>query len=640
MAPRVALISLYDHYAFGIRSLHSVLKKNKIDASCIFYKYFKLKMGPSSEKELDILIGLLKDLSVDIVGVSVSSTFFNEAARLTDRLKDDLDIAVFWEGFHPTIMPGDCIKFADFVFIGEAEETLLHLINNRDEIYALHIPGVWARRGKEIIKESTPQRIENLNSLPMPDFDDANKYYIEEDELFCADPLYNPRNFSELYKCRYHILSSRGCPFNCSYCYNPALKNLHDKCDKSYIRKRGVGSVIRELGYAKERLGAKCIIFTDSCFPANIQWVSDFCKLYKDKIRLPFYCEMHPEIINEEVISMLCDAGLNDTCIGIQSGSERIRHRYFNRPVPDELFLNKTKLLKKYNIDIHYEIITDNPYEQENDKHETLKLLLKLPRPLKLNVFSLNFFPGAEITRRALADGLISEKDVEGRSNRGMRQFLLKKPQDAKDLFWNYIYFLAADYYCSSGNTPGLRGIFSNDLILFLSNLKLIKKFPWIFIKAVNLLNKSLLMKRKVSNWLKKYRRPFPKSPMLFLRILLLACFIPILIKFIKPKKVFRILTLTRKQNVDNQKLAKVIRYVNFIVNLKPWQNLKNICLIRSTIFYHFLRSEGLNVRINFGVKKENGILKGHSWLTLNGEAYLEVGRAWENFESVYSFPS
>ena len=337
----------------------------------------------------------------------------------------------------------------------------------------------------------------------MPDFGDANKYYIEEDQLFCGDPIYNPENFSQFYECRYHTLSSRGCPYDCSYCSSPVLKNLYNKCGQAYIRRRSVSSVITELKYAKEHLGVKCIIFVDSCFITDPKWVSEFCKLYKDEVCLPFYCEMHPELINEKLISMLCKAGLNDTCIGIQSGSEQIRNKFFNRPVPDELFLNKSKLLKKYNIGVHYEIITDNPYEQEKDKYKTLELLLILPRPLRLNVFSLNFFPETEITNKALADGLISEEDVEGLSSRGMRRFLLKQPQDAKDLFWNHIYFLASDTYCASDNTSGLRRIFSNSFILFLSNLKIIKKLPWIFIKSVNLLTKLIAIRRKLINRLK-----------------------------------------------------------------------------------------------------------------------------------------
>ncbi len=642
MPPRLALISLYDQHAFGIRSLHSLLKKNNIGVSCIFYKYFKgfnFKMEPSSEKELDILVKLLKDLSIDIVGISVLSTFFKEATRLTNKIKNDLGIPIIWGGIHPTVRPQDCIEVADFVLRGEAEKTLLKFVNNWDRIYKIDIPGLWARRGKEIMKGSSPELINNLDNLPMSDFDDANKYYIEENGLFFGDPVYNPDNFAKVYKYCYRILSSRGCPFDCSYCSNHVLKDVY-KNENSFVRRRSVDSLIEELKYAKEHLKAKAVLFADECFATDMNWVVDFCNTYKKEIGLPFYCEMYPEIINEELISMLYNTGFAYTCLSIQSGSRRIRNGYFNRHISDEVLSTKAELLKKYKLSFHYEIITDNPYEKEEDKYKTLELLLKLPRPLRLNIFSLNFFPETEITKRALDDGLISEKDIEGISSRGMQQFMLKEPRDAKDIFWNYIYFLASDYYCSSANTSGLRHLFSHNFILSLNKLWPIRRYPRIFVKSVDLLDGFILIKRKFIDHLKTHRIPFPKEPILFLKILIFSSLIQILINFTEPRKLLNILNSYKKRDVDDKRVNKIIRYVNFIMNLKPWRNIKNICFIRSLILYYFLRSEGLEVKINFGIKKEDGVLKGHGWLTSNGEVYLENSRLWQDFEVVYSFPS
>jgi hypothetical protein len=350
---------------------------------------------------------------------------------------------------------------------------------------------------------------------------------------------------------------------------------------------------------------------------------------------------MHPNLIDDELISILCNAGLTDTCIGIQAGSERVRAQCFNRAITDEMILNKIKLLKKHDIGIHYEIITDNPFEKEDDKQKTLELLLRLPRPLRLNIFSLNFFPETEITKKALLEGLISEEDVEGLSSKGMQQFILKRPRDANDIFWNHIYFLASDSYCSSGSISGLRHLFSGNFILFLSSLKLIKNYPWILIKSVDLLNEFVLIKSRIAKWLKLHRIVFPKRPMLFFKVLIFSSLIPIFINFVGPKRLLNILNFKRKRrDCDDRRLARIIRYVNFVMSLKPWRNLKNICLIRSIILYYFLRSEGLDIKINFGIKKEDGVLKGHGWLTLNGEVYLEDSYVSRDFNLIYSFSS
>src|SRR3989338_7819009 len=152
MTPRIALISLYDHDAFGARSIYSVLKKNGVEAYHLFYKYYSYRMERPSSTEEDVLVGLLRGLSVDIAGISVSSTFLKEATRLTNRIKRELDICVIWGGVPPTIRPRECIEQADFVFRGEAEESLLEFIRNQDRAYNGAIRGIWAKRAKDVVE--------------------------------------------------------------------------------------------------------------------------------------------------------------------------------------------------------------------------------------------------------------------------------------------------------------------------------------------------------------------------------------------------------------------------------------------------------------------------------------------------------
>jgi len=660
MKPRLGLLSLYDHHAFSTRSLHSLLKKNSVETSCIFYRYFTFKMEPSSEAESNLLTGLLKDLSLDAVLIDVVPSLLSEAKKITGRVKSIFNMPVVWFGAYPTLRPAESLTSCDYIFRGEPEPGIMKFVNNFYAARDSEIPGLCSRKKRKEAEKCFPQITDNLDQLPLLDYSDNDKYYIEEGELYRGDPVYGNNNFCRFYEYTYRVLTTRNCPYACSYCLNQALRGVHQG-RSSFVRRRSAESVVNELKQARDCLGAKKILFQDSCFADDPGWISRFCELYQSAVCLPFYCEIHPELMDEELIAKLCAAGLKYTMLGIQSGSQRIRTSLFKRNTSDALLLEKVKLLKKYDLGVHYEIITDNPYETYQDKLKALNFLLKLPRPLNLNVFSLNFYPDTDITKKALADGLISENEIEGDSSRGMRQFILKHPAGGKDKFLNYLYFLVSDRFCISGNTLGLRPTFPDKLIVFLSKLIFFKKYPRIFAKLIDLLRIAVRAKRNIEHSIRekkefkfiwpfkfKWRYKHKGSPrflqkhFLFTRILIFSSVLLLLMRIVELKKLLKILNFPpyKKRALQPRYQDWVILYTNLIMSYSPWKNVKNPCLVRSTILYYFLRRKGVGVKINFGIKKEEDILKGHSWLTLDGEPYLETGRFYRDFKVIHSCPS
>ena len=132
----------------------------------------------------------------------------------------------------------------------------------------------------------------------------------------------------------------------------------------------------------------------------------------------------------------------------------------------------------------------------------------------------------------------------------------------------------------------------------------------------------------------------YPKRPLLFVAVVTFSSIVPILMNFIGPKRLLGMLSSYSGKRTDDDRVAKIIIYTDFMMGLKPWHYMKNICLVRSTILYYFLRREGVAVKINFGVRKKGEVLEGHGWLTLDNRPYLEDGAASQDFEQIYSFPS
>jgi radical SAM superfamily enzyme YgiQ (UPF0313 family) len=181
-----------------------------------------------------------------------------------------------------------------------------------------------------------------------------------------------------------------------------------------YLRARGIASVIDELVATTERFPFVEVIqfFDDTFFARPLKHLEQFAALYKEKVALPFYCQASPTTLTGEKLSCLIDAGLVYVEMGIQTGSRRIKEIY-RRPESNEKILEVTRLLHRYSDTLlppDYHIIIDNPWETADDTLETARLLFAIPKPYGLCISSLVFFPGTELYRRAVNEGLIKDE--------------------------------------------------------------------------------------------------------------------------------------------------------------------------------------------------------------------------------------
>jgi radical SAM superfamily enzyme YgiQ (UPF0313 family) len=249
---------------------------------------------------------------------------------------------------------------------------------------------------------------------------------------------------------------------------------------KGYVRQRSVEHVINELIHVKNQLkGLKMITFFDEIFGINKKWMQEFCRQYKQKIGLPFSCYLHPLAVNDEVVSLLREAGVSLIGMGIQSGSERIRRQIFKRPESDEQIIKATRILRKYRIPLVLDLILDNPFETYHDKENALNLLLRIPRPFKLSLYSLIYFPGTELTNMALKQGIITTDDIEHRRQRILSQFrvTMEYKRDKSDTAWIALLILSG--------TP----LIFKWLTYFLARRKLLRIYPQPLVILVYIIN-------------------------------------------------------------------------------------------------------------------------------------------------------
>lgn len=458
------LISLYGIYNLGVRYLHTILKERGYSTKLIFFKHLLLNdVSIPTELEYRSLLELLEMLKVDIVGISLGcSSFLVIATELTKRIKKDLGIPVIWGGVHPTIQPEECIKIADFVCIGEGEYALLEFISKLSEGKPIEdIENIWIKeKNGRVIRNRLRPLIQNLDVLPFPDYSNNSKYFIEKNKVLTIDPF----RISNL---QYFTMSSRGCFYSCSYCIESVYKKYY-KHGKT-VRRRSVENIIAELRNIKS-LGIRQIAFFDEIFPLELSWVRDFSRHYKEFVDIPFWCYFHPLTVKDEILALLKESGIDFVNMGVQSGSERIRENIFNRKESNRDIIEAIKRIQKYKITPCLDFIVDNPFDKPEDKQQTLELLFNLPQPFNLNLYSLLFFPGYNITEMGLREQLISEEDIEGRcgfNNLSKAFVVIGGDRKKGELVFICLISLAA------------KSFMPKSLICFLAHRKNITKFPY-----------------------------------------------------------------------------------------------------------------------------------------------------------------
>ncbi len=406
--------------------LSSVLKEHGHKTQLIFLPDpygDEIIHGVSRYKEsiINEVIGICQ--KSDLIGISVMTNFFDGAVQLTKKIQEKLPAPVIWGGVHPTIRPEESVRIADIVCVGDGEEALLDLVEAMEKgLDYSQVKNLWCRSGDNITKSPLRHLHRDLNSYPHPDYSLDDHYLMVDDAVLpmslslLENSLKNASVSSYLQKTGYQTMTGRGCPHKCTYCINDSIKKLYS--GQAYLRWRSTEHVMEELMLVRKQMPFVDYIWIsdDAFFARPTRVIREFCAAYKEKIGLPFSCLASPMTVSEEKMRLLIDAGLIYMQMGIQSGSARIQELFNRRSQSNEVILKAATIInnfREYMYPPSYDFILDVPYETTEDKVESLKLIARLPKPFKLQPFSLVLYPGTALHKMAVEDGFIGDEHRE-----------------------------------------------------------------------------------------------------------------------------------------------------------------------------------------------------------------------------------
>lgn len=447
----------------GIRTISSVLKREGHQVKVVF---MALSEDYSRNYQKGELIQLAKICrGSQLIGINSFASTAHRASKIINFLKP-LKIPLIYGGVHATICPEEAIKHADLVCIGEGEDAVIDLVKAIEKNKSVYkIRNLWIKEGEAIIKNPVRNTIDNLDSLPFPDYEIETHYLLENKRI---------RKFTEYdLGGQIFFLTGRGCPYGCDYCSNSHFNELYKGKCKKIIRWHSPEYIINGILYLKKKFPTLGYfdIRDDTFSLRTLEDIKKFCQLYKEKVNMRFKCLGDPRTISEDKIKLLVDAGCTDIIIGIQ-GSEKTNREIYHRPQTDQNVLNASRILSKFRnrLAVMYDVITCNPYEEPAHIIGLIQLLQRLDKPYFLSVNNLVFFPGSKLDQRARAEGIIKkEVDAAYQLNYWDRKahILLKR----KNMYLVLILNLMRGVV-----TEKRMGVLPNSLIRFLLKEERIKK--------------------------------------------------------------------------------------------------------------------------------------------------------------------
>jgi radical SAM superfamily enzyme YgiQ (UPF0313 family) len=365
----------------------------------------------------------LKEDQPDLIAFSVVTFHYRIALHYAELCKKICPRAkIVFGGIHVSCVPDVVIAndFIDYVVIGEGEiafsEIIKHIAKGDG---AEPIVNTWYKtKDNTIIKGRQIGFIQDLDSLP----------HFDKDIWKDIFPL----------QTYYLTMTSRGCPYQCTYCFNHLFRNLPDE-KSNYIRRRSIPHVIEELMIAKKKYKITLIEFWDDIFIFDKKWLKDFLAAYKKEIGLPFKCYIHVNLFDEDIAIWLKEAGCRWVDFGIQHINETYRKTYLKRHESNADIANTLKILKKHGIVSFADYIIGLPGDTIAYNEEARQFFIE-NMPDIIEPYWMSYHPKTEINEKGFEHKDLDEETMES-IHRGFKYSYFGNTAASQNFFSEY-YFI------------------------------------------------------------------------------------------------------------------------------------------------------------------------------------------------------
>jgi len=329
-----------------------------------------------------------------IIGLTSTTPTFNQAENLCKLIKENTEAITVLGGIHATIDPEDCLKSEniDFVVRGEAEATITELVDKiQNKKSFSKVKGISFTKNGKIIHNENRDLIQNLDEIPFP-----ARHLFNHQKYTYPDSLLSPVM---------PIMTSRGCPHNCTYCCTKLIFSRR-------VRFRSAKNVVDEIEYLIKKYKVKEIHFWDDNFTLYKQRVFEINNELKKrgiKLHFAFPNGLRVDQVDFEILKCLKDMGVYSLAFGVESGNQIILDN-----VKKGTTIKQIEQAYKWAKELGFETWGFFMIGLYGDTPETIKDTISFAKKINPDVAKFHIlkpFPGTEIFKQLLKEGLITEKD-------------------------------------------------------------------------------------------------------------------------------------------------------------------------------------------------------------------------------------
>lgn len=335
----------------GLAYMAAVLEQNGFEV--------KIFDCPACQINHEKLKTELEAFQPTIVGIGSMTPTIESALKSARVAKEACPQAkVVMGGPHATFADKQILndeKSVDVIVRGEGEETIVELAKQPSDFSKIDVvKGITFRKDAEIIQTQNRPYIQDLDALPLPAYK-----YLPIEKYWIAGRKLLP------------IMSSRGCPFQCSFCVASQMFGAR-------FRARSTKNVLDEMEWLRDKYGAEGIAFQDDTLTFDKKRTMDICDgIIERKINLPWGCGTRVDVVTKEVLAKMSKAHCNETMFGVESGCQRMRD-VLKKRVTTPQCENAIKWAKEAGMFVTVSVILGYPGETKEDLQESLDFVRRV----------------------------------------------------------------------------------------------------------------------------------------------------------------------------------------------------------------------------------------------------------------------
>ncbi len=339
------------------------------------YLSYTVAILKSAGFEVDFLDGVIEELSIsafadkvfekkpDLIVLECSTPSIDYDLETTREVKERMpNLFTLLVGSHPTLFHKEILEnypYVDGICRGGFDHLpvdLSHSLSSNKKLSS--VDGLTWRKGSEIVVNKDRSLVEDLDTFPFPDRDT-----VKIDNYKSAQYGGDKGTF---------VVSSRGCPYGCTYCLWP--NTLVGK----KFRMRSPKNVVNEMEQLVEKYGVDEIYFDDDTINMDINRLIEVCKLIQERnIKVKWIAQARVDFVTEELIREMKKAGCDNIYFGVESGSARMLKR-LKKGITKEQARNAFSLAKKYKIKTQAFFLLGTPGETAESMKETIEFAIEL----------------------------------------------------------------------------------------------------------------------------------------------------------------------------------------------------------------------------------------------------------------------